>query len=286
MSAPSECLAAGFRLATRRVHLVLLDSAAKLLWLAASAVFLALAMNWALSRIIVGAEAMAAFESGIPILAFGAMLGLLVAHQRLLAGSLFAAFVLSALLWIVMEAFIRSGILPVTRGRSFLRDAVTHFPCYLITGAVRRLVLLSASVLVGLVSLGPLLTSPIGQWSEAWPELRLPVLAGAGILVLLAIFLLIIDTIVRSDAWNAVAEDLPKVISVIGALAFFELALIAAVPIILTVVFDVAGPGRPILLGTGITVAGLSVVHSYLLLVRYSAVGIMRHEAEDKLAHR
>ncbi len=284
MSAPSECLAAGFSVATRRVHLVLLDSAAKLLWLAASAVFLVLAMNWALSRIVVGAEAMAAFESGVPILAFGAMLGLLVAHQSLLVGSLFAALVLSALLWIVMEAFIRAGILPVT-GRSFLRDAVTHFPRYLITGAIRRLVLLSASVLVGLVSLGPLLTSPIGQWNQAWPELRLPVL-GAGILVLLAVFLLIIDTIVRSDAWNAVAGDLPKVASVIGALAFFEFALIAAAAIILAVALDVAGPGRPILLGTGITVAGLSVVHSYLLLVRYSAVGIMRHEAEDKLAHR
>ncbi len=284
MSAPSECLAAGFSVATRRVHLVLLDSAAKLLWLAASAVFLVLAMNWALSRIVVGAEAMAAFESGVPILAFGAMLGLLVAHQSLLVGSLFAALVLSALLWIVMEAFIRAGILPVT-GRSFLRDAVTHFPRYLITGAIRRLVLLSASVLVGLVSLGPLLTSPIGQWNQAWPELRLPVL-GAGILVLLAVFLLIIDTIVRSDAWNAVAGDLPKVASVIGALAFFEFALIAAAAIILAVALDVAGPGRPILLGTGITVAGLNVVHSYLLLVRYSAVGIMRHEAEDKLAHR
>lgn len=284
MSAPSECLAAGFSVATRRVHLVLLDSAAKLLWLAASAVFLVLAMNWALSRIVVGAEAMAAFESGVPILAFGAMLGLLVAHQSLLVGSLFAALVLSALLWIVMEAFIRAGILPVT-GRSFLRDAVTHFPRYLITGAIRRLVLLSASVLVGLVSLGPLLTSPIGQWNQAWPELRVPVL-GAGILVLLAVFLLIIDTIVRSDAWNAVAGDLPKVASVIGALAFFEFALIAAAAIILAVALDVAGPGRPILLGTGITVAGLSVVHSYLLLVRYSAVGIMRHEAEDKLAHR
>lgn len=284
MSAPSECLAAGFSVATRRVLLVLLDSAAKLLWLAASAVFLVLAMNWALSRIVVGAEAMAAFESGVPILAFGAMLGLLVAHQSLLVGSLFAALVLSALLWIVMEAFIRAGILPVT-GRSFLRDAVTHFPRYLITGAIRRLVLLSASVLVGLVSLGPLLTSPIGQWNQAWPELRLPVL-GAGILVLLAVFLLIIDTIVRSDAWNAVAGDLPKVASVIGALAFFEFALIAAAAIILAVALDVAGPGRPILLGTGITVAGLSVVHSYLLLVRYSAVGIMRHEAEDKLAHR
>ena len=285
MSAPSECLAEGFRLATRRVHLVLLDSAAKLLWLAASAVILALATNWALSRITVGAEAMAAFDSGVPILAFGAMLSLLVAHQSLLVGSLFAAFALSALLWVVMEAFIRAGILPVT-GRSFLRDAVTHFPRYLITGTVRRVVLLSASVLVGLVSLGPLLTSPIGQWSQAWPELRYPVLAGVGILTLLAIFLLIIDTIVRGDAWNAVAEDLPKVAGVIGALAFFEIALIASASMILAVALDVAGPGGPVLLGTGITVSGLSVVHSYLLLVRYSAVGIMRHEAEDKLAHR
>ena len=284
MKTASECIAGGFALATRRIYFVFLDTAAKLMWLAGSLLLVVLAMNWAFSRIAISAEMLASFNSGVPAIAGGALLSLLIAQRSLLLGTLLVAMALSILLWIGIEAFVRAGMLPVS-GRSFVGDAFAYFPRYLAAGIIRRLTLFTAAILVGLVAMGPLLTSPIAQWGHAWPEVRFPALAGTGILAILALFLLFVDTIIRSDAWSAVADDLPKVAGVIGTLAFFELALIGSASGLVTVTLDIAGSGGLVVLVGGLSLAGLSVAHSYLLLVRYSAVGIMRREAECKLEH-
>ena len=76
-----------------------------------------------------------------------------------------------------------------------------------------------------------------------------------------------------------VGDQLGQVVGVVGTLALFEASLLASAVLLLGVSFRMtswAGGVSGVSLLTLALVAILSVVHSYLLLVRYSSVGIMR----------
>src|SRR5262249_48167688 len=95
----------------------------------------------------------------------------------------------------------------------------------------------------------------------------------------LAFCLSLVETLIRADAVELLGTDLIRVIGLLGILMSFEMMIAAAVGVMLAAGFlNVAGlMDAGVMLGlTGISVICLSMLHSYLLLVRFSAVGIMR----------
>src|SRR5262249_19637589 len=95
----------------------------------------------------------------------------------------------------------------------------------------------------------------------------------------IAFCLSLLETLIRADAVELLGTDLIRVIGLLGILMSFEVMIVAAVGVMLVAGFlNVAGlMDAGVMLGlTAISVAFISMLHSYLLLVRFSAVGIMR----------
>ena len=133
-------------------------------------------------------------------------------------------------------------------------------------------------MLAALIALGPLLTMPVAEWAQIWPDVRWAALAGLGILVLLAFGLMTIETLVRSDAIEVLGLDLSRVVGIVLVLALVEAGVVlGALAASALIIQWLGSPGGLVL--AGILFAGvLSVSHSYILLVRYSAVGLMRRD--------
>ncbi len=278
MRTASDCLAAAFGAAFRRVHLVVLDIVAKGVWVVGSGVVLWASGLWFLWNVRLTDSDLAAVESGFPPLVSLALFEAFVDNLPLLGWSIVAGATVCLLLWTAIEAFVRGGILPVT-GNTLLGDAVEHFPLYVATGIIRRLILLLAAFSIGVIVLGPLLTSPVAEWSSVWRSVQWPVVAGAIPIVFMALFLAILDTLTRCRALELLGPSLPSILLIV----LFPIVLEASIWSLGVAVFAIAitsaaAPGAVLALA-GIFVAGMSVVHSYLLLVRYQAVGMMRRDS-------
>jgi len=277
----SECLGAGFGLATRRLHLVLLDMFSKLLWLAGTFFLFWLSGIWFLSQIRLDTGEVQALQSGVLPLALATLARLLVANAASLGWVLLGAAVVSAGSWVVLEAFVHAGTLS-PGDRSFSRAAFRNFVLFLLSGFARRAVLASVGLLVAFVGFGPLLTTPVGEWSQVWPDIRGPVLAGSVLVTLLAFLLMVLDTVIRSGAVESLGFQLAEVLGIVGAIALFEMSLVASAVV---GIWTVLARGTGDLLGSAIVtvllVVGLSLIHSYLLLARYSSVAIMRRSATE-----
>ena len=278
MKTASDYLAAAFGAAFRRVHLLLLDMVAKGVWIVGSGVVLWASGLWFFWNVRLTDSELAAVESGFPPLVSLALFEAVVDHLPLLGWSIVAGATACLLLWTAIEAFVRGGILPVT-GNTLLGDALEHFPLYLATGILRRLILLLTAISIGVIVLGPLLTSPVAEWSSVWPSVQWPVVAGAIPIAFMALFLAILDTLTRCRALQLLGPSLPSVLLIV----LFPIVLEASIWSLAIAVFAIAitstvAPGAVLALA-GIFVAGMSVVHSYLLLVRYQAVGLMRRDS-------
>ncbi len=177
MKPASHHLAAGLRSAGRRFHYVLLDLVFQGAFGVIALTLLVLAFLAFLARAPVDAGTGAALATLPPPAALAAVRSL-VENGDLLARWLIGAGLASMLIWTVGEALVRGGLLPETRN-TLIRDAFAHFPLYLMTGALRRFVLLSVGIVIGLIALGPLLAAPVEEWGSRWPAARWPVVAGA-----------------------------------------------------------------------------------------------------------
>jgi hypothetical protein len=94
-----------------------------------------------------------------------------------------------------------------------------------------------------------------------------------------AFCLTLIETLIRSDAVELLGTDLIRVTGLIGILMSFEMMVAASFLVMLATGFgNVTRLGDALaMLGlAGIAAVLLSIFHSYLLLVRFSAVAIMR----------
>ncbi|HEY2380354.1 MAG TPA: hypothetical protein VGK48_04140, partial [Terriglobia bacterium] len=112
----------------------------------------------------------------------------------------------------------------------------------------------------------------------------LPVwLEGAPVLAILlfltaAFCLTLVETLIRADAIELLGTDLIRVSALVGILMSFEMMIAASFVVILAAGYlNVARLSQALaMLGaTGVSILLLSLVHSYLLLVRFSAVGVM-----------
>ncbi len=267
----------GFGFASRRLHLVVLDMAAKLTWLALAIAVFGFAGVWFASGVELTGSDIMALESGVPAVAAAGILQSIISNWPILVETFAIAIVICFGGWVLLEAFVRGGLLPLS-DRTFVTDAVHHFQRYLWVGLIRRTILGSGLVLTALITLGPLLTIPVGEWGQIWPDVRWAALAGLGVLVLLAFCLMTLETLIRSDAVEVLGLDLSRVVGIVLALALLETAAVLTVAVASAVAIQVVGSVGGLVVGGALLAGVLSVNHSYMLLVRYSAVGIMRRD--------
>ena len=270
----AEYLLWGFARARRRLHFVLVDMLAKLVWMVATAIVFWSAGIWFAAAALLEESDVFAFQSGEPLLAGAAFLHVLVINSQTLFGSFIVAGTISVGIWVLIESFVRGGLLSLT-GESFIHDAVGHFGRFFSTGFARRAILLMATALIVFIAFGPLLAIPMTQWPGTWIDVRWPAVAGLSMLGLLAFSLMILETLLRSDAVDALGQDLPRVVGVFGMLATIEAAFVVVAATVAVLIFEVV-ESPAVTAVAGVLLIGLSsAAHSYLLLVRYSAVGIM-----------
>jgi hypothetical protein len=273
-----DYLFAGFGTASRRVHYVLLDMITKGVFLVIAFIVMWFSVLWFIARIPLTDSERVALESGIPPLAAIGFVQAVLASLPLLVQSLVVAALIWIVLWTGIEAFVRGGLFPLTNN-TLLKDAVLHFPRYLLTGAIRRSTLVVVGILVGLVSLGPLLTMPVAEWSSRWPEVQWSVVAGVVLVALLAFFLTILDTLIRCDALDLLGRSLPAILLVVGFPTLMEVSMWSLAAAVCVMSIAAPMPGGVTLALMAALVVGLSAMHSYLLLARYSAVGIMHRDS-------
>ena len=111
--------------------------------------------------------------------------------------------------------------------------------------------------------------------------LAVPADAGAALYFFIgvAFLLTVLDTLLRSDAVELLGVDLIRVSGVIGTLLIFEAMIGVSVLIVIVSGFLSVSRGIEAIVMIFVLIFGvilLNLFHSYLLLVRFSAVDIMR----------
>ena len=133
---------------------------------------------------------------------------------------------------------------------------------------VRLAILGSAAVLLGVMAHG---SSGAG-------------LAALIVFAALAFSLAIVDTLIRSDAVDLLGADLVGVTGMIGALLLFEALIGTSFVVVLIAGFLNVASAREaleMLVVTTLVLLIFNFLHSYLLVVRFSAVGIMKRNVID-----
>lgn len=172
-------------------------------------------------------------------------------------------------IWLVLEAFFRS------------RMARTNsFNVFFVSGTVKFAILTASALILCLISFGAFLTTPVSEWPQLWAETRGAAAAAGITFVGVAFLLTIFETLMRSNAAVLLGTDLIRLTAMVGILVMFEVMIDASVVIaVLAGLLNVSRLAEAIAMAgaAGIACVFLSVLHSYLLLVRFSAVDIMRH---------
>ena len=277
----SGVLRQGFALAHRRLGLVFRDVLWKAVWLGVTVASLLLAAAWFGDQV----QSAQWQTSNIPavngVIAATVLRQFWNEHAAEMFWALSGVIVLSSSLWVVLEAFFRARILntPPIPGGEFV-----GFKMYLASGIAKITILLGAAIALGLITFSRYLTTPLSEWPALWLETR-----GAGIVSLvaflgLAFLLTVIDTLVRGDAIELFGTDLIRVSGVIGILLMFEALIGASIAIVIVIGFLNVGSAAEAIAMLGVVAGGVllvSLLHSYLLLVRFSAIGIMRHNVVE-----
>jgi hypothetical protein len=180
--------------------------------------------------------------------------------------TLIAAISVSALLWLALEAFFRRKLVrdvSLDLGRS---SQPYTFKIFFASGILKAtIVVTTAFVMLGLTLMGAMTL--------------------AVVMFLALIFLLtILDTLIRADAVELLGTDLIRVTGLVGILMSFEgMVAVSFVTILLAGALHISeGTGVIAMLAAfAATVVFLSLLHGYLLLVRFSAIAIMRRNVVE-----
>jgi hypothetical protein len=250
-----DILRRGFARAHQRLGLVLVDIVWKAIWLVCTVAAVFLVAAWFGSQLHgiawedTGVRALNALVTGIVLREFWAANGLKITL------TLVSVVVLSISAWLFLEALVRYRMFHDVRPG--FRTAMP----YLVSRIVKTTVLAASALILAVVYLN-----------------------GAPILALilflsLAFCLTLFETLIRADAVELLGTDLIRVTGLIGILMSFEMMIAGGFGVMMVAGFlNVARlMDAVVMLGmTGISIVFLSMLHSYLLLVRFSAVDIMR----------
>jgi len=252
----AEALRRGFALANRRVGLIFLDLLWKSIWVVCTIASLFFAASWVTYdlRAIEWNDTGSSGANGLVAIAL--LREFWNAHRAEILLLVSGVIAVSILAWFILEASFRGRLVGVG-----MPAPKTSFHILLLSNAAKSTVLLVASLIfVGLAYAGAVTIAIVSF--------------GA-----LAFLLSLVDTLIRADAVDLLGTDLFRVAGLLGILVSFEAMVTASALALLVAGFaNVAGAASAIaMLGAAIVaLLFLSVLHSYLLLVRFSAVAIMR----------
>jgi hypothetical protein len=261
----SDILRSGFKLAHQRPGLIFLDCIWKLAWLVLTALLVIGTVVWVTSDL----QAIEWGDTGVPaingIVAVTILRQFWAANQGQIFALLFLVAATSALLWLLLEAFVRRKIV-----RDVASDAGAEKPyslkVFLASGLLKGSLLFSSAVLLLMLSA-----------------------AGARVIAIvtfiaIAFVFTILDTLIRADAVDLLGTDLIRVAGLLGILVSFEGMVAASLLVILLIgVLGVthAASAASMFVAAVIVAGLLNLMHSYLLLVRFSAVAIMRRNVVE-----
>lgn len=257
----SDILRGGFALAHKRPGLILLDIAWKLVWLAGSGALALLAALWLTSGLR-GIQWDDAGNPGLNFVIAGALLRQFWAAARgEILWTIILVSVASAIFWIVLEALFRRRIL---RSLSDEYSAAQPLGVFLASGTMKCIVLFSGAA-----------TLAAAYWVDAFAIAIVAVAAAAFLLTL-------IENLVRADAVAVLGTDLIRAAGLLGILVFVDAAAAASLAILIAAEFLSVARGIDVALMLGTAAAAAvfwNVLHSYLFLVRFSAIAIMRRQS-------
>ena len=269
----ADILRGSFALAHQRAGLILLDIVWKAVWGVLAVATLFLAILWFSS----GLQAIEWEDTGLSalngLIATALLQEFWNAKRIELIATIFAALSLAGALWVFLEAFFRRMIVSAVCGRPKstdlsigLRTPAYPFNVFLASSVSKNIVLCAGVALVAALA-----------WLGA---------ATVGIVTLCAaIFLLtLFDTLIRADAVDLMGTDLIRVAGLLGILMSFESMVAASFVTILFAAFlNTAGQAEAlvVLMAAAVAAVLLTLLHSYLLLVRFSAITIMRRDVVE-----
>src|SRR5262245_54346430 len=274
----NEVLSAGFSTANRRLGGVFLDLLWKIAWAAATVAALLLLASWISSQR--GSLQMNRVPLQNPVAAalLTRELWNRYAASLFWTGVLIVAF--SKTVWVLLEAYFRAGILSIDG--SFFQKASQHFRLFIASSLMKTVFCAAAGAFLLLIVFGRYLSSPVSDWRVLWPETR-PVFFVALIIWATIWFVMtLLETLVRSRSLELLGTDLFTVVGLMATLVTFEGMMGAAVVIGIILVASIATGSAGALLtlaAVGLGVLGLTVLHSYLLLVRFSSLAALELSA-------
>lgn len=307
-------LQAGFAFANRHIGLVILDMLWKTVWLAATCGMVALSLSWFASLL----QSVQWEGTGFPpvdgLLLSTLLRGIWDENANTLALLFYAIAVISFLLWLFLEAFCRSRIFAAWAGGGTVQvrqeggwrngtnqaDSTQHdsrraadpadvigpatFRIFLTSSFLKIAVLVSMTLLLGTIVLGRYLHTPVAEWRDLWLDTRGALVVSIVILGFLSFLALTVETLLRTRSMDLLGRNLLGVSAVIGTLVSFEVLMAGST--LIALVAATLSVSRleeliAVLLLAFFAFVFLSFLHSYLLLVRFSAVGIMRHDVVD-----
>jgi hypothetical protein len=266
----SEVLSLGFRLTHRRIGLIFLDLLWKSIWLMLTLGGFLLVAVWFGS----GFRSIQWVDTGNRAINTAIAVRLLrefwLANWPAISTVVIVICCLSILIWFFLEAGFRSRL---------LYGGNQPFRTFLVSNVLKSLFIGAASLVLAAICFLQYFAIPISEWRHLWPETRGAVFICVVTVSALGFLLTILDTLVRSDALELFGKDLIRVTGLITILLSFEAMIVASCAVMLGAgLLNVAGlkSALAMMATTVIAVVLLNALHSYLLIVRYSAVDILR----------
>jgi hypothetical protein len=273
----NSVLADAFTLANRRPGAILLDLLWKLIWLVLA------------SSAVLGLAAWIYWRTGsIRLTAPGGMwsnpVSLMILARQIwsryasMVSWVVVVFVgLAFISWMLLESYFRSGFL-ANSDDAFFENAGRHFKVFIASSTLKQLLLAAFSTLMLLIGFQPYLTTPIGEWSGLLADSRGAILIAIGMAAVVWFVLTVFETAIRSNSVDELGRDLFLVAGVIGTLVFFEAMMIASALALAVIVasFVTDAKGTAMLVIGGLCAAALlTLLHTYLMIVRYSALHVL-----------
>src|SRR5262245_332324 len=257
-----EILRSGFALANRRPGLIILDLLWKFICVCGTAIAFFVAVSWLTSDLlsIEWDDRGLGPANGLIALAF--LREFWNAHHVEVFLTLGGLLALSVTIWFILEAAFRrrlvaGGLMALPRG---------GFHILLISNAAKSMTLLVAGFVCVAIAVAGAVVIAIVSFAAC------------------AFLLTLIDTLIRADAVELFGTDLFRVAGLLGILVSFESMVVASALAILIAGFaNVTGaiPAAVMLGAALVALLFLNILHSYLLLVRFSAIAIMRRNVVE-----
>jgi len=264
----ADILRRGFSMAHQYLRLVFLDILWKVVWAALTA----LAVAFALFLVFSNLTGIAWEDTGVRSTNAWIAAALLQQFWGAHRGEIFwiglGVLIISAALWILLEALCR---------RRIVRNVVNGFNAGSQPGSYPLKIFLATGALRSIYLLASFLVFVRVAFAGAW-------LIAAVAFLAMTFLLTVLVTLIRADAIDLIGTDLFRVVGLVGILISFEGMITASfVVVLLAGILNVSRLVDALaVLGVGaVVVVFLSLWHSYLLLVRYSTIAIMRRNVVE-----